>query len=492
MIPNLIESNNLFSQNFDQGIHLSSNKEAAILLRFLKYLRISNLFSQLSDKRQQSKTNYSNTSLSFWAFFTLLFRQGSKNSFRTTLGGLSGKKRKAMATLLMTDDTLPHSSTVDDYLRHLDAEQLNNVLVGIFQRMQKTKVFYNHVSILMPDNRFLLGCDGFHTHTYSKPHSVDELGNNICPYCLPRRRNKGTPKEEVYWVHVFVTFVIIFRGGLKIPIYIYPLKACQVKECLSDEAFKQECELKATYAVLPIIKNQFPHTAFTFCGDGLYANEPTILLLNSLFFEYLIVRKEKSLKCLGRHCDELSKTELYQKSYVFSTCEKNGRKTITRKAQWFNNEMVGKEAGTNVLRFEETIVNHGGVLFDHYKGEWLCSKRLHKGNCFEQAKQARSRWEHEDLHNTCKRRGFEAKHDMARKDPNLCLIWKLMLFIAFSVFELFRCLKLVQDACGRRSWMKFSRDLLHQLVYEDWGEISNSSILQKEKVQFRFCFEESS
>ena len=117
MIPNLIESNNLSSQNFDQGIHLSSNKEAAILLRFLKHLRISNLFSQLSDKRQQSKTNYSNTSLSFWAFLTLLFRQGSKNSFRTTLEGLSGKKRKAMATLLMTDDTLPHSSTVDDYLR---------------------------------------------------------------------------------------------------------------------------------------------------------------------------------------------------------------------------------------------------------------------------------------------------------------------------------------------------------------------------------------
>lgn len=492
MIPQLIKSNNFFSENFDQEIQLSSNKDAAILLRFLKHLRISNLFSQLSDKRQQSKTSYSNASLSFWAFLTLLFRQGSKNSFRTTLEGLSGKKKKAIASLLMTDDNLPHSSTVDDYLRHLDAEQLNNVLVGIFQRGLKTKVFYNHVSILMPDNRFLLGCDGFHTHTYSKPHSVDEHGNNICPYCLPRRRNKGTPKEEVYWVHVFVTFVIIFRGGLKIPIYIYPLKACQVKECLSDEAFKQECELKATHAVLPIIKNKFPHTAFTFCGDALYANEPTIQLLNSLFFEYLIVRKEKSLKCLRRHCDELSKTELYQKSYSFKACEKNGRKTITRQAQWFNNEMVGKESITNVLRFEETIVNNAGMVLDHYKGEWLCSKRLHKGNCFEQAKQARSRWEHEDLHNTCKNRGFEARHDMARKDPNLCLIWKLMLFIAFSVFELFKCLKLVQDACGRRSWMKFSRDLLHQLVYEDWGEISSSPILQKEKVQFRFCFEKSS
>lgn len=366
MIPHLIESNNFFSQDFDQKIKLSSNKEAAILLRFLKHLRISKLFSQLSDKRQQSKTNYSNTSLSLWAFFTLLFRQGSKNSFRTTLEGISCKKRKAISAFLMTDDTLPHSSTVDDYLCHLDAEQLNDVLFGIFQRAQTTKVFYNHVSILMPDNRFLLGCDGFHTHTYSKPHSVDEHGNNICPYCLPRRRNKGTPQEEVYWVHVLITFVIIFRGGLKIPIYIYPLKACQVNEGLSDEAFKQECELKATHAVLPIIKNKFPHTAFTFCGDALYANEPTIQLLNSLFFEYLIVRKEK------------------------------------------------------------------------------------------------------------------------------LTIWKLMLFIAFSVFELFICLKLVQDACERRSWMKFSRDLLHQLVYEDWGEISNSPILQKEKVQFRFCFEKPS
>ena len=81
MIPNLIESNNLFSQNFDQGIHLSSNKEAAILLRFLKHLRISNLFSQLSDKRQQSKTNYSNTSLSFWAFLHFYFDRDPKTAF---------------------------------------------------------------------------------------------------------------------------------------------------------------------------------------------------------------------------------------------------------------------------------------------------------------------------------------------------------------------------------------------------------------------------
>ena len=38
---------------------------------------------------------------------------------------------------------------------------------------------------------------------------------------------------------------------------------------MTDEAFKQECVRKATHAVLPIIKNQLPHTAFTFCVDGM-------------------------------------------------------------------------------------------------------------------------------------------------------------------------------------------------------------------------------
>jgi hypothetical protein len=317
---------------------------------------------------------------------------------------------------------------------------------------------------------------------------MDEHGHNNCPYCLPRTRHAGTPQEETYWVHTFVTFIAIFPGGLKFPLYVYALKAHQVDTNQSHDSFKQECELKAAHAVLPIIKSRFPRLSFIFGGDALYANEPFILLCDSLRWDYLIVRKENSLKKLGKHCDELSNTELYQKAYTACTREQNKKQEIVRRAQWFNKEAVGEKAFTNVLRFEESVRDFNGVVTQGYKGEWICAKPLSKQNCFSRAKRSRERWEHEDVHNTCKNRGFDVKHDLARTDPNLWLVWKLIIFIAFAVFELFRFTTLAQDACKSRSWMKFAKDLLQQLVEIGWDEIRASPILQNKKVQFRFSF----
>lgn len=491
MLPQSVDKSNIAaSQIIQTDSELTSNKDVAIWMRFLQQLGLSRLFANLSDQRQQSKITYSNSSLALWGFSVAAFRQGSKNALNTTFDTLKQKNRSSIANFLEIEnfDNLPHSKTVDEYLRHLNPDELNNILLEIFSWGHKSKLFYNHAECLSPDNNYLLGCDGFWTHTYTTPHAMDEHGKNSCPYCLPRTRHAGTPQEETYWVHIFVTFVVIFSGGFKLPLYVYALKAHQIDTTQGHDAFKQECELKSAHAVLPIIKSRFSRLSFIFGGDALYSNEPFILLCDSLGLDYLIVRKDNTLKRLGKHCDELAKTELYKKAYTLYEKEKNGKQEVIRQAQWFNNEVVGNEAFTNVLRYEESILDSNRVLELRYKGEWICSKSLSKLNCFSRAKRARMRWEHEDLHNTCKNRGFDAKHDIARADPNLWLIWKLIMFIAFAAFELFRFTKLAQDACKNRSWMKFARDLLQQLVEISWSVIGNSPILQKQKIQFRFSF----
>ena len=104
------------------------------------------------------------------------------------------------------------------------------------------------------------------------------------------------------------------------------------------------------------------------------------------------------------------------------------------------------------------------------------------------AERGRSRWGHEDLHNTCKRRGFDIKHDMARSNPNLLMIWKIMIFIAFFITELFFCTIIAQNLQKTRSRMKFSRDILQQFVEISWKVISMTPIMIKPRVQFRFHF----
>lgn len=387
-------------------------------------------------------------------------------------------------------ETFPHPSVVNDYLSTIDPEEINKLLIELFINCQKNKIFYNHSETLLPNNSFHIGVDGFWVHHYHKPHATDDAGHNICPYCLPRVHNKGTPQEKTTWIHVFVTFVMIFPGGLTLPIYVYPLKSKQVNTSKHDDDLKQECELIAAHAVLPIIRKLFPRLQITFLGDSLYANQPFISLCISLYIDFLIVRKEKSLPTVGKQCDELATLELYETHYKHHQKEKTNRGFIEKECRWFNQIYLGEDTYVNVLRFTETD-DQEGQESSTYRNEWLCSFTIKASNCFSLCFRGRLRWDHEDLHNTAKNRGFNAKHDYARANPNLWLIWKLLMFVAFFIFELFSHTQLARRAKGSRSWMKFAKDLLGQLVNLLWIEINASEWMQRANIQFRYQFNTS-
>jgi len=464
-----------------------NNIDVALWMRFLQELKLSKMFAEIPDPRQQSKVTYPLSSLIHWALAACAFRQGSKNAMQTTLDGLSLQKKAGIVQLLGSHEKCPCSSTVDSVLAQIEYENFNQILLKLFDRLHEKKFFYNHVELL-PDNIFHIGADGFWTHHYTTPHTADEEGHNTCPYCLPRKHNVGTPNESVTWVHVCVTFMLICEG-ITLPLYICPLKAKQVNTNQSDDGLKQECEATATKAVLPMLRERYPKLEFTFLGDSLYANKPFIKLCNEIKFDYVIVLKETTLKLLNQKCNELAKTEFYQQHYTYEEA-KLAEDTIElthRKAEWFNHAAAGDNVYTNVLRFEETIQNQNDNSTS-YRGAWICSKKIFQHNCFKSAKTGRSRWNQEDFHNTAKNRGFSIQHDMARADPNLLMVWKLMVFIAFFAFELFRYSTVAIAARQTRSLMKFAQDMLEQLVNIAWETIQGSIILQKCRVQFRFNF----
>ena len=486
-------TNNILICNPTVQVDKTEDFAIAKFIRFLRRIDLKKSLAAISDPRQQAKCNYSNHSLLLWALSVFFFRQQAKNSLQTTLESMPHYKRESIFKYLDIEvDSIPHRSVVDDYLGRIDPEEINNLLLKLFYWCQKNKLFYNHAETLLPNNSFHLGVDGFWVHKYDTPHVIDEHGNNCCPYCLPRICNKGKPEEKTYWVHAFVTFVLIFPGGFELPIYVYPLKAFQIDASKNDKELKQECELTAFYAVLPQLQQKLGRIRLTILLDSLYANEPVIKLIEMLHMLYFIVRQDESLKNVGRQCDELEVTELYQKSYYNKRIVKlkNGGE-IEQKIKWFNKVTVGKETFTNVLRFEEMKKNKAGTVIDTYKNEWLSEEKIHKNNCFDLAARGRLRFSgHEDMHNSLKNRGFDAKHDYARTDPNRMIIWKLLMFVAFGVMELFSFTALAREAKGTRSWMKFSKDLLQELVGNSCGIIYASESIQKKKMQIRFIFGE--
>jgi len=462
-------------------------------MRFLKHLKLKKLLIQIKDPRDPKKTEYSIEIILMWVLSVFFFRCESTNALQTGFEMLPFHRSEALWNYFGLDSNnrkLPHRTIVTDCLAMINQNEINDLLEKLFKWALKSKIFYNHCEILLPELTHYLACDGVWVHKYTKPHAVDEEGKNNCPYCLPRVCNRGKENETTYWVHAFVNLAFILPGGTQLPIYVYALKAKQLHgyESTSDDKHKQECELQAAREILPLIKQKFPKLPITLLTDSLYANEPLLKLCKDLGWDYLIVRQEGSLKKVAQQCNRLEKTDLYQKHYRAKKIEQlqNGGR-IVRTIKWFNQVCVGDEF-SNVIRFEEIEYDKKGEIVKNFKTEWLSSVRIRKENCFKLAERARIRAEHEDLHNTLKNRGFAAKHDYARANANACLIWKLLMFVAFWIFELFSCTVLAQRSKGSLSWMALARELLSDLKKVPWSVLNLSPSLQKENMQFRFNF----
>ena len=468
----------------------AESADAAGWIRFLRQMKVSKIFGGLTDKRQKGKICYSASSLMRWALSACAFRLGSKNSLQTTLSHLSSEQSQGMLNCLEIDkERFPHSSTVDHFLSHTSLEELQAIPLTLIKQLEEGKFFYNHLELL-PNNSLTIGCDGFWVHTYDHPHAAHEDGSNACPYCLPRTYFKGTDKETTRWVHVMVTFVLICEG-LTLPLFVHPLKAGEIDLCQSDEKLKEESELKAAHTILPMIREMFPRAKITFLGDALYANRPIIRLCEQLNIDYLIVLKDNNLKKLNAKCQELSKIDIYQKSYQCSdqsTCKEG---TLHRQACWFNHVAAGEDVFTNVLKYQETIYKKDDTSETGYQGAWISSQKITNTNCFKKTKLGRMRWNQEDFHNTGKNRGYEMTHDMARTQPHLLMAWKIISFIAYFLFELFQHTTFVLAALKKRSLRRFAQNLFEQLVHMSWDIISQSPILQKQRIQFRYRFDSS-
>jgi hypothetical protein len=469
-------------------------------MRFLKHLKLKKLLNKITDPRDPKKTEHSIEVILMWVLSVFFFRCESTNALQTAFEMLPLRRREVLWNYFGLDSNnrkLPHRTVVTDCLAVISQKEINDLLEKLFKWALKSKIFYNHCGTLIPELMYYLACDGVWIHKYTNPHAVDEEGKNNCPYCLPRTCNRGKENETTYWLHAFVNLAFILPGGTQLPIYVYALKAEQLQgqESASDDQHKQECELQAAYEILPLIKQKFPRLFVTLLTDSLYANEPLLKLCKDLGWDYLIVRQEGSLKKVAAQCDQLEKTDIYKKHYHAKEIEQlqNGGK-IVRTVKWFNQVYVGNEF-TNVIRFEEIEYDSKGVIAKNSKGkakrfktEWFSAVHICKENCFKLAKRARLRAEHEDLHNTLKNRGFAAKHDYARANANACLIWKLLMFIAFWIFELFSCTKLAQESKGSLSWMALAAELLSDLKKVPWSVLRLSPSLQKENMQFRYKF----
>ena len=374
-----------------------------ILKQFCERKNISQHIAQtIPDGRNQKLIKYSKESIMMSALTIFLFRMGSGNKFDEKSRDDDEKYSKANISRFINspESQVPVIKTIEEFLTGLEENSINQLMIAFFKDLQQSKFFTQHPQI-MPGDFFLLAVDCVHTHTYDHPHHVDRNGNNDCPCCLKRVYNKETDKEYVRWLHQTLVFSFVFMGGLKIPIYSYPIHAKQIVnlECASESMHKQECELVGLKIALPRFREAFPKMKIVLLLDGLYANKPVIRLAEKYRCGYIIVRKKECLSLLARECDECASTSNHKKNCTKRTQKIHKDWLIEQKYEWFNSKYLGGGVSVSVLRFFETRAKEGEET-KSYECEWLFSWRLSARNCELSVIQARSRWEIEDLFNS--------------------------------------------------------------------------------------------
>ena len=411
------------------------------------------------------------------AMATVLFRMGSKNAFHRE--GRSSKEAEAAIAQFSGIDVgkLPSTRTIDDVLKRLDHEELNDVLMNVFEVLRLDKLFADH-PLLTPQGMYHLAIDAETIHKYT-PGSAHDCAQ--CPFCLKRQRG-----EEIWYLHMHVVVSIVCPNGVRIPIYLYPIHAKSLTHdaTASPEKFKQECELAAFPLILEKIRERFPRLKFCVLVDSLYANAPAMRILQENRMEFMIVRKEGSMRTVGQDCDGLEKMKEQQNSGQTEETTEEGEKKIKRSYRFFN-DIGYQDMKLNVLRFDEWIFDKEGAQLQHVHWEWLVSWRITKKNAIQTASQGRMRWLEEDLFNSLKHRGFKIKHDYSR-DSSAQLIWALLIMLAFLISELFMLTRQISFLKGNRSLRDFMKSIFYELRHLCL-KIFDASILQR-KTQFRYCF----
>jgi len=415
------------------------------------------------------------------ALATVLFRTESKHAFHQESRSSEIAEAAIAKFVGINDCELPSTKTVDDVLCRLDYQEVNDVLMNLFDNLRKSKLFTSHPG-LIPRGMYHLALDAetVHKYTNDSDHNCAQ-----CPHCLKRQRG-----DDIWYLHMHVTASIVCPGGIRIPLYVYPVHATSlnIKENDSQETFKQECELSSLPIILKAIRKRFPKLYFCVLLDSLYANGPSMKILEMNNMEWGIVRKNGSMKTVGQDCDGLAKLEGHTKTnYLEENMVISGKKT--KRVYEFFNEVGYQDQKLNILRFNEWTFDQNGQEEFHVYCEWIVSWKLTKKNVVQTAAQGRLRWLEEDLFNTLKNRGFKIKHDYSR-NPSAQLIWFILINIAFLISELFSRLRRVVPIKKMRSLKDFMKSLFHELRCV--GQRVLEIAMLRNRGQFRYIFDKLS
>lgn len=398
-----------------------TKRPSRVLRLILKKTKIHSILGEcISDPRREASIVYPLPSLLMHGLLGLMLHLKSRHAM-TDAAKLSPCFEPNISSLIETKQ-MPSAKTVEDLYISLNPSEAEQILPKLFSSLLRSKFFILHPEFKAMEDGLLLLIDAQVTHTY---HENNQHPVKSCPYCLKRTRG-----DKSWWLHCDVTLSVAGLRGFHFPLFLYRVKAKAKTENLSDDDFKQECELSALPHLLEKFRHFFPRIKATIGADSLYVQATAMDLCKRYNLGFVITRKEGSLRSLSCEVEGLKKFEK-----PFSRQYSQKRFIIKQEAYFFDN-LSHKGHKFALIDLHEIAVKkpskrYAKVTEKTSHWQWITTIT----EVWEAVQKGRLRWHQEDFNNSLNNRGFFFGHDFSRH-PNSQTIWRFLTLIAFALSTL--------------------------------------------------------
>lgn len=346
----------------------------------------------------------------------------------------------------------------DTYMREvvdlINTQELRKPFTTLFSMIQRNKYL----------KAFEFKC-GDLKNTYLMPVDGTGLfysGKNRCKECCVK--NKGKSNEAFY--HNLMGGCIV-HPDQKTVIPFAPEAIVQ-----QDGSTKNDCEKAAIKRYFAHTKREHPHLELIVLLDGLYADNPTIELIKSYGWHYIIVAKDGNhtslIEAMNTLCDEgrLQYHEIIDKE--------------TGVKHWFR---YANDVPLNASKFSQKVNVLDYVETDkdgsRHSWCWVTDIELTEETVEAVMRGGRCRWHIENqTFNTLKNQGYNIEHNYGHGKLHLATNLAYLTFLAFFVDQIQEMTSpQFQKALKERSrgvrkylWKLITRIFLSWFL-EDWDEL---------------------
>jgi len=404
-----------------------------------------------SIKDCRKKKNYELLEIIMAAILMFILKRGSRNS----LNNIRKEKQLRKNYKKIFNLRMPHMDSVNNVMRKLPEEYLENLKMDMVKRLIENKIFHK---LRLFGKYHMIAIDATHIMNVPEGH---------CEHCLYTTSKKGKKR----YFHNVLEAMLVGNNGFSISLGTEWIEN-------PDGAYeKQDCEQKAFARLAIRLKRDFKRLPVCIIADGLYPNQTFFNICKNNGWKWIVTFKDGNLSTVWKEVIYRQEANADNNRSTTTNCTK---KEIVHVYTWINNIQYHG----HILNWFECIETIGN---DTTRFVYVSSLTVDNDSIIEITESGRMRWKIENEgFNILKNNGYGLRHKYSRTSMQATKNYYQCMLIGHLLNQLLELSPIVQSLLNNNTTIKH---LWEQIVacmsYHDIDEQEIKEFIDTRR-QFRY------